>query len=111
MNSNQEAKQVKLVLFLSRTCPHCRKLISEYSELIFDAGIEQVFAEDSNFKNKYKSVYDYFYKNSPELAKYEYITPVLAIFDTDDNVVQVLPGYALVKQQFDNIKEQMYKNE
>jgi hypothetical protein len=107
----ENIKEVKLVLFLSRSCAHCKKLISENAEFIFDSGIEQIFSEEENFKNKYKKIHDFFLKTNPELAKYEYITPVLGIFDKNDNVVQVIPGYNLVKEQFDSIKNKVKVSE
>lgn len=110
LGNGLETKEVVATLFLSRTCPHCKKLITEFSEEIFDLGIRTLYTEDANFRTEYTKVYDWFRKHQPELTQYEYITPVLALFDNEGLVIQAYAGYLTSKLVLEDLSKKMREN-
>lgn len=110
LGTELETKEVVAVLFLSRTCPHCKRLITEFSEEIFDLGIRTLYTEDTNFRTEYTKVYNWFRKHQPELTQYEYVTPVLALFDDKGSVIQVYAGYLASKLVLEDLSKKMREN-
>lgn len=99
--------EMKMRLFLSRKCSYCKKLVDDFGMDFYSLpGLQVIFYEDdiNYFLNKFRPVKSFISKKFEEIKDFEYITPSLAIFTAQDElVVDVLIGYTSIHHFFSSI--------
>jgi len=98
-------KGVTQILLLSKSCGHCKSILSKHLDKILASDAKMLFVEDDEAKfmeymdlakPKVEEVF-------PEIKNHRYVTPLLLFVDNENNLEYYLLGSTQIDQYFETL--------